>query len=105
MTLRKRTTVLPGVAIVWVLSAASLAQQQPPPLIQPGYLAPRFVAPRDAPSSIVIAAKDEPGDRLIVSGRVLDGNRPVAGVSIYVVQADASGRYSTTFPDTDLNAR
>jgi protocatechuate 3,4-dioxygenase beta subunit len=52
----------------------------------------------------VIAGKDEPGERLMVTGRVLDGTRPVAGASIYVVHADASGRYSTENPDTDLNA-
>jgi protocatechuate 3,4-dioxygenase beta subunit len=58
------------------------------------YLAPQFEAPADAPSRVVVAAADEPGERLVVSGRVLDGGRPVAGVSIYVFQTDANGRYS-----------
>ena len=85
----------------------ALAQQsgEARPLIHPTYLAPRFLAPPDASSSIVVAAKSEPGERLIVTGRALDGARPVPGVSIYVVQADASGRYSKDNPDTDLNAR
>src|SRR5918993_5795697 len=86
----------------WKRQCAAVRQTRP--LIPPTYLAPRFEVPPNAPSSIVIAVKGEPGERLIVSGRVLDGARPVAGVSIYVVQADANGRYSTENPDTDLNA-
>ena len=58
------------------------------------YLAPQFEAPADAPSRVVVAGADEPGERLVVSGRVLDDGRPVAGVSIYVFQTDVEGRYS-----------
>ena len=36
------------------------------------FLAPRYLAPEDAPSKIVIAGRDEPGERLIVTGRTLD---------------------------------
>src|SRR5438270_8301822 len=62
------------------------------------YLAPQYTAPDDAPSSIVIAGKDEPGERLVVTGRTLDGKKPIGGVSLYVFHTDAKGRYAT---DTD----
>lgn len=58
------------------------------------YLAPQFEAAADAPSRVVVAGADEPGERLIVAGRVLDGTRPVAGASVYVFQTDVDGRYS-----------
>jgi protocatechuate 3,4-dioxygenase beta subunit len=58
------------------------------------YLAPQFEAPANAPSHVVVAGADEPGERLVVSGRVLDGGAPVADVSIYVFQTDIDGRYS-----------
>jgi protocatechuate 3,4-dioxygenase beta subunit len=46
------------------------------------------------PSTIRIASADEPGERLIVTGRMfgLDG-KPQAGVEIYAYQTDAGGRY------------
>lgn len=72
------------------------------------YLAPQFTAPEDAPSRIVIAGKDEPGERLIVTGRTLDGDRPVAGVSLYVFHTDAKGRYALKTGDNrfgELNPR
>ena len=82
----KRWAILAGLFGLLIATGSAIAQQSDKarPLIPPTYLAPRFEAPPDAPSSIVIAAKDEPGERLIVTGRVLDGTRPVAGVSIYV---------------------
>src|SRR5687767_9503779 len=64
------------------------------PYFPDAYLAPQFEAPADAPSRVVVAGAGEPGERLVVSGRVLDGGRPVGGVSIYVFQTDADGRYS-----------
>ena len=48
------------------------------------YLAPQYVAPDNARSAIVIAGKNESGERLIVTGLTLDGTKPVAGVSLYV---------------------
>src|SRR5712671_5375863 len=65
------------------------------------YLAPQYTAPEDAPSRAVLAGSDEPGERLIVTGRTLDGKRPIAGVSLYVFHTDAKGRYA---PDTDNRA-
>ena len=58
------------------------------------FLAPQYLAPDDAPSRVVIAGRDERGERLIVTGRTLDGKKPVAGVSLYVFHTDAEGRYA-----------
>ncbi len=46
--------------------------------------------------SIVVAGPEEPGQRLVVSGRVLrsDGETPVAGATVFVFQTDAEGYYS-----------
>lgn len=58
------------------------------------YLAPQYTAPKDAPSTIVIAGSEEPGERLIVTGRTLDAAKPVSGVSLYVFHTDTQGRYA-----------
>jgi protocatechuate 3,4-dioxygenase, beta subunit len=60
------------------------------------------VAEKDAASKITIAAKDEPGERLIVSGQVFgpDGKTPLAGASVYVYHTDAKGLYT---PETNDN--
>jgi protocatechuate 3,4-dioxygenase beta subunit len=84
---------------------ASTASPQDPELIPAPYLAPRYVAPPDAPSITVIAGRNEPGDRLIVTGRALDQGRPVAGVSIYAFHADADGLYTRDGRNSDENAR
>jgi len=54
------------------------------------------VAGKDAPSKITIADKEEPGERLIVAGRVFgpDGVTPLAGASVYVYHTDVKGYYS-----------
>ncbi len=46
--------------------------------------------------SIVIASADEPGQRMVVEGRVLaaDGETPVAGATVFVFHTDAEGYYS-----------
>ena len=86
------------------LASGTLASQEPV-LIPAPFLAPKYVAPPDAPSSIVIAGKDEPGERFIVTGRVLDEGTPVAGTSIYVFHANADGRYTRDGRNNDQNAR
>jgi protocatechuate 3,4-dioxygenase beta subunit len=58
------------------------------------FLAPQYTAPEDAPFRVVIAGRDEPGERLIVTGRTLDQKKPVAGVSLYVFHSDSKGRYA-----------
>ena len=72
------------------------------------YLAPQFTAPANAPSDAVIAGSDEPGERLVVTGRTMDGANPVAGVSLYVFHTDAKGRYATdgsSIQAAELNPR
>jgi protocatechuate 3,4-dioxygenase beta subunit len=88
-----------------VLTAGASAQA--PELIPAVYLAPQYVAPLTAPSVVVIAGNDEPGERLIVTGRVLDGTTPVARASVYVFQTDVQGRYAkdVSGPEAELNPR
>ena len=82
-------------AFVLILSAAlQHAASQAPELITPEYLAEQYTAAPNAPSSVVIAGKDEPGERLVVTGRTVDGTKPVAGVSIYVFHTDIEGLYA-----------
>ncbi len=52
-------------------------------------------APADAPSTVVVSTADEPGEPLLVEGRVLaaDGRTPVAGASVYAYHTDATGSY------------
>lgn len=54
------------------------------------------IAGKDAPSKITIAAKQEPGERLIVAGRVFrpDGVTPLAAASLYVYHTDVKGYYT-----------
>lgn len=88
-----------------VFTAAASSQE--PKLIPAPYLAPQYLARPDASSSIVVAGKDEPGERLVVTGRAVDGTTPVAGVSVYVFQTDAKGRYArdSSGSDAELNPR
>ena len=65
-----------------VLSSA--AQNPPPP------------EPPDTAWKATIVTPDEPGDPLVVSGRVFapDGERTVAGVVVYAYNTDKNGYYS-----------
>ena len=59
------------------------------------------IAEKGAPPRIAIAAADEPGDRMIVAGRVVgpDG-QPLSGASLYVYQTDKDGIYSKPVNDS-----
>jgi protocatechuate 3,4-dioxygenase beta subunit len=48
-----------------------------------------------------IAPAGEPGERLVVSGTIFapDGKTPLKGITLYVYQTDATGRYSTSGGD------
>jgi protocatechuate 3,4-dioxygenase beta subunit len=50
---------------------------------------------RDAPWSATIAAKSEPGERLILTGTVFGGEdgKPREGVTVYAYHTDARGHY------------
>lgn len=61
-----------------------------------------------AGASLRLAEDSEPGQRLIVTGRVVagDGRTPVAGIMVYAYQADAAGRYSARGgPDDNQSPR
>lgn len=51
--------------------------------------------PADVSPVGVIAAKSEPGQRLVISGRIFasDGVTPAAGVIVYAYHTDSSGEY------------
>lgn len=75
--------------------AAALAGVTCLPAQPPGQPDPETLPGHDAPSSIVIAPEDEPGERLVVRGRVFapDGETPEEGVVLYHYQTDAQGLY------------
>jgi protocatechuate 3,4-dioxygenase beta subunit len=74
--------------------------------VPPVYLSDKYVAPKGVPARITISP-GEPGERLIVTGQVLDFPRGVGGASLYVFHADREGRYTRDRegPNTDENAR
>ncbi len=53
------------------------------------------------PWNIKIVSDQEPGEPLIVAGTIYspDGKKPLPGITLYVYQTDATGRYSTTGGD------
>lgn len=61
-----------------------------------------LVAEKGAPARITIAGRDEPGEPMIVAGRVVgpDGRTPLPGVSLYVYQTDKDGIYSKPVNDS-----
>lgn len=86
---------------------AGAAGTQTESLIPPPYLSPKYLALPDAPSNIVVAGPSEPGQRLVVTGRVIGGTKAIRGASLYVFQTDANGRYSLdrSGPDAELDPR
>ena len=92
--MERRTLLRVGIQFAAVAALPKALSAQNSNLLIPAlYLADKYVAPPDAPSSVVIAGPDEPGERLVVTGRVLDGKTPIAGVSIYAFHADLKGLY------------
>jgi protocatechuate 3,4-dioxygenase beta subunit len=74
-------------------------------LIPEPFLAPKYGAPADAPSDIVIAGTAERGDRFVVTGQVASMGRPIAHASIYAFHADADGFYTRDGLNSDEHAR
>jgi protocatechuate 3,4-dioxygenase beta subunit len=87
-------------SLLIVVAAAVIVSSQEDQLVPAPYLAPQFTAAVDAPASVTIAGEKEPGERLVVTGRVMDGADPIAGASLFVFQTDAAGRYA---PDKSGN--
>jgi protocatechuate 3,4-dioxygenase beta subunit len=56
----------------------------------------KCIAPPVMSPAITIAAPDEPGERMIISGTIFrpDGKTPAKGVVLYVYHTDATGYYS-----------
>lgn len=53
------------------------------------------LAPADAPWQLRIAARDEPGSALTITGMVVDGaGAAIKGASLYVYQTDTRGYYT-----------
>jgi protocatechuate 3,4-dioxygenase beta subunit len=52
--------------------------------------------PANPKAETTIAGKDEPGERLTISGTIFksDGRTPAEGVILYLYHTDATGRYS-----------
>src|SRR5678816_3177686 len=55
----------------------------------------------NVPAKVVIVSDKEPGEPLMVSGTIYapDGRSPLEGITLYVYQTDATGRYSTSGGD------
>ena len=51
--------------------------------------------PKDVSSEVTLVPKDEPGARMILSGRIYkeDGVTPASGVTLFLYQTDAGGYY------------
>jgi protocatechuate 3,4-dioxygenase beta subunit len=60
------------------------------------------LADKAAPAKATLASREEPGEKLVVSGRVFgaDGKTPLKDVSIYVYQTDKEGIYSRPVNDS-----
>lgn len=92
-------------ALLTFVVLASAAPPQAPDSRPSPYGSPKYVAPQNAPSSIVVVGSKEPGERLIVTGQVTDGTKPLAGISIYVFHTDADGLYTRDGRNSDETAR
>lgn len=60
-----------------------------------------------APWNVRIVGDAEPGQPLIVSGKIYspDGQKPLEGINLYVYQTDATGVYSTSGSGNNRNTR
>lgn len=94
-----RNAVLLSSILAVCVSAAPSAQR--PEFIQPEFLESQFAVPDGAPSTVVLTVKNEPGEPLVVTGRTLDGARPISGVSLFVFHTDANGVYATGMSNSE----
>lgn len=84
------------ILVLTIFSLSLLAMPQAP-----------TVAEKSAPSKVTITTKEEPGERITVTGVVYgaDGKTPIANASVYVYHTDATGRYTPGPTDDNRNPR
>lgn len=82
------------VGLLVLILAATTPDAQAQCVFAPELLAGLAAITPSTPARIVIAGADEPGARLVVTGRVVDGTKPIAGASIYIWHTDAKGFYA-----------
>lgn len=89
--------LMTAIALCWaVLPAAALGLAQ----IDPGWVRDWVAAQEHRPASLApvaeIAPANEPGEALVVEGRVVapDGSTPAAGVIVFAYQTDRTGLYA-----------
>jgi protocatechuate 3,4-dioxygenase beta subunit len=94
-------------AIFILLASCGVQAAQDAELIPLPYLSSQYIASEQAPSSIIIAGPEEPGNRLVVTGQTLSGRDPVAQISLYIFHTDAAGIYAPGVNnfDAELNPR
>ena len=64
-------------------------------------------APDNPPSSIQIAGQEEPGERMVITGQVLqpDGQTPAPNILVYAYHTNAQGRYPSDSSRLDKASR
>lgn len=82
-------STIPFIAILLLGVNSWTSAQETPPLPE---------RPKAISSSVTIGGEEEPGERLVVSGTFYRSDRktPVAGILLYIYQADAGGVYNKT---------
>ncbi|MHB1205031.1 MAG: dioxygenase family protein [Rhodospirillaceae bacterium] len=101
--LRKFCMVL-GLSLLPANFEVAVAQSAPPAPSEPK-IAARQIAPAAAPSTIAIVSKAEPGEPMVIAGRVTDGRTPIKNASVFVYHTDAEGYYANHRFDNGDEAR
>lgn len=96
-SLVRGTALVPGIvgiAVSWLLLGAVATHAQPEIATQ---------APPEAPARVTVAGEGEPGEPLVVRGRILGPEgEPVPGASVFVYQTGEDGIYG---PEGNSNPR
>src|SRR5262245_46758678 len=81
------------VSLLPVQFEPATAQSTSPALSEPK-ITEKQVAPAAAPAKIIVVSKAEPGETMIITGHVTDGNKPIRNASVFVYHTDAEGYYA-----------